>query len=177
MSKEDDPRPDLTPRDVTILRPRPGVSRRPATQPSGGAAPSQAPAGSDTTARDGAAREPARDAPAGLAGSAYGQNAPISDPAAGYGAPPAYSPAHVSGGAHADARGAAEAAPLGEWLATGTNPLLQAAVPLLVLTGRLREPAPSGHSGDPRIRRTCASRRSAGGGHSRREVRPVHGDR
>lgn len=138
MSKEDDPRPDLTPRDVTILRPRPGVSRRPAPQPGAGAAPSQAPAGSDTTARDGAAREPARDGPAGLAGSAYGQNAPISDPAAGYGAPPAYSPAHVSGGAHADARGASEAAPLGEWLATGTNPLLQAAVPLLVLTGRLR---------------------------------------
>lgn len=130
MSKDNDPRSEdpLTPRDVTILRPRPGVSRRPAPQPGPGAAPSPAPAGSDAAPRDGSARD--RPAHGGSVGSAYGQSAPVSEStaAAGYGA----------GGAHADVRGVAEAAPLGEWLATGTNPLLQAAVPLLVLAGRLR---------------------------------------
>src|SRR5579872_3790924 len=124
-SPGDDP---LTPRDVTILRPRPGVSRRPAPPPGSGAAPSQAPAGADATVYGRPTHE-------GTAGSAYGQSATSSEPASapsGYGAPP------ESGGAHSNARGAAEAAPLGEWLATGTNPLLQAAVPILVLAGRLR---------------------------------------
>src|SRR5215472_1565641 len=122
MSKDNNPRSDdpLTPRDVTILRPRPGVSRRPAPQPGPGAGSPQSPPGADLTAPD------------GPAGSAYGQSAPVSEPPAapsGYGTPPAYSAPQSPSGGHADARGAAEAS-LGEWLATGTNPLLQAAVPL-----------------------------------------------
>jgi type VI secretion system protein ImpK len=91
----DNPRPDdpLTPRDVTILRPRPGVGRRP-TAPTGGAPPPSP--------------------------------SPAYVPTPG---PPAYYP---------QSQGAVEAAPLAEWLTTGANPLLQAAVPLLVLAGRLR---------------------------------------
>lgn len=86
------PRPDdpLTPRDVTILRPRPGANRRPAPQ-----------------------------------------NPAVSPP------PPVQSPVSTASAGVPPPVGA-EATPLAEWFTTGANPLLQAAVPLLVLAGRLR---------------------------------------
>ena len=60
-------------------------------------------------------------------------------PAGPTGAPPAPTYTVAAGAAVAVAQvQEASAAPLGEWLTTGTNPLLQAAVPLLVLAGRLR---------------------------------------
>ena len=101
------PRPDdpLTPRDVTILRPRPGVGRKlPAA--------------------------PAAAAPAATPPAATG-SATVVPPAPNY---------TVSAGAAVGVAQAQEASagPLGEWLTTGANPLLQAAVPLLVLAGRLR---------------------------------------
>lgn len=102
QDKTNDPRPDdpLTPRDVTILRPRPGVSRRPAAPAAASPAPSPS-----------SAYAPAPAAPFESGGSA------------------ASSAARPAG---------AEPAPLTEWLTSGANPLLQAAVPLLVLAGRLR---------------------------------------
>jgi type VI secretion system protein ImpK len=105
--KQDD---SLTPRDVTILRPRPGVGRRPA------------PAGSGTPA------------PAPIAAGRPSASAPES--AGDY--PP--SSAHFLTPL-AQRRGSEvqpSAASLGEFISAGTNPLLQAAVPLLVLAGRLR---------------------------------------
>lgn len=121
QEKPDDP---LAPRDVTILRPRPGAGRRAA--------------------------------PAGPAGGP--PNAPPSPPAPSYAPPaPSYSPPPVQAGADsyaapveqspAHAQGAAAgllqfptsaAASLDEFTAAGGNPLVQAAVPLLVLAGRLR---------------------------------------
>ena len=87
------PRPDdpLTPRDVTILRPRPGANRRPVPP----------------------------------------------NPAVSQSPPPAQPPVSTAPVTAAPSIGA-EATPLAEWLTTGANPLLQAAVPLLVLAGRLR---------------------------------------
>jgi type VI secretion system protein ImpK len=107
MSQDDTnkPRADdpLTPRDVTILRPRPGASRRPAPQ-----TPVVSPP------------------PPLLQGSASSVSVGVSASFAGSPAP------GVSQSVGADA------APLAEWITTGANPLLQAAVPLLVLAGRLR---------------------------------------
>jgi type VI secretion system protein ImpK len=125
MSQDNNPRPDdpLTPRDVTILRPRPGASRRQAAQPDAAAQPG--PAGPTAQPGAGAHLETTVQAGAG----AY--------PAASA-ASPAYAPPQPSSGPAADTRATGDGAPLGEWFASGTNPLLQAAVPLLVLAGRLR---------------------------------------
>ena len=100
------PRPDepLTPRDVTILRPRPGVGRKPAA--------------------------PAPTAPSATPPTGTG-SASVAVPAPNYAVP-------ASVAASVAQAQEASAGPLGEWLTTGTNPLLQAAVPLLVLAGRLR---------------------------------------
>ena len=113
---EDKQGDSLTPRDVTILRPRPGAGRRPAPAPSG--AGSAAPAAIPT----GAVRSPAV--------------APESDS----GAPRSAAYPSQSHGQHGAGYAQAPAASvsLGEFVSTGANPLLQAAVPLLVLAGRLR---------------------------------------
>ena len=107
MSQDDtdNPRPDdpLTPRDVTILRPRPGAGRRPVPQ-----APVMSPS------------------PPPVKGSASSMSVGVSSSFAGAPAP------SISQSVGADAT------PLAEWITTGANPLLQAAVPLLVLAGRLR---------------------------------------
>ena len=91
---------DSTPRDVTILRPRPGVGRRPAGGPVGG--------------------EPNVTPPVRAATVPVDQPKPPSTPVPAEGA-------HI-----------ASAAALGGLLPASANPLLQAAVPLLVLAGRLR---------------------------------------
>jgi len=89
---------DLTPRDATILRPRPGAGRRPA--------PVSGPAGGGQTA-DAADSQPLAAAPQ-----------------ARYSAPPNPPSGTVE--------------QLTDYSGTSTNPLVQAAVPLLVLAGRLR---------------------------------------
>ena len=100
MSQDNSNKPDdLTPRDVTILRPRPGVSRRPA-----------APASQSTPPVVPQARQSVAAMPVIL------QSSPAPSEAAAFSA----------------------ATPLDSFLSTGPNPLLQAAVPLLVLAGRLR---------------------------------------
>jgi type VI secretion system protein ImpK len=106
MSQE---KPDDLPRDVTILRPRPGAGRKPA-------APGQ----------------PNVPPPAQAAQPAYTPAPPAYVPASP--ASPVEQPAHVPPAAHsAPATGSLE-----EFTAAGANPLVQAAVPLLVLAGRLR---------------------------------------
>ncbi|MDB6012830.1 MAG: motB 1 [Gammaproteobacteria bacterium] len=102
---------DLTPRDATILRPRPGAGRRPGPAAGAGQAP---PSGGQASA-PGAAPWPAADGPA-------------SGPSA----------APWSGGAPAAPPQAASFTPLSDFSQASTNPLVQAAVPLLVLAGRLR---------------------------------------
>jgi type VI secretion system protein ImpK len=106
MSQE---KPDDLPRDVTILRPRPGAGRKPA-------APGQ----------------PNVPPPAQAAQPAYTPAPPAYVPASP--ASPVEQPAHVPPAAQsAPATGLLE-----EFTAAGANPLVQAAVPLLVLAGRLR---------------------------------------
>ena len=109
QDKSDDP---LAPRDATILRPRPGAGRRPAAAPA--QTPPPAPSGLDVT-------PPSRPEPQGYAqqpryepGSQEAARGSSSQPTAHY------------AGSIADFAGAA------------VNPLVQAAVPLLVLAGRLR---------------------------------------
>jgi type VI secretion system protein ImpK len=108
---ENNPNDPMTPRDVTILRPRPGAGRKPAAP----AAPGS----------PGGAGGP------GVPGGSVGQGGAPSQ------APSAFpAPAPVI---QLSAQPAASGAPLAELLAAGPNPLLQAAVPLLVLAGRLRD--------------------------------------
>ena len=108
----------LTPRDVTILRPRPGAGRRPA--PATAPAPSGAGAPAPAAPQAGATRTPAA---AEFEGDTSRTTSHASPPRAQYGGETRTSAAPLS---------------LGEFVSTGTNPLLQAAVPLLVLAGRLR---------------------------------------
>jgi len=143
--KPDDP---LAPRDVTILRPRPGAGRRPpqgAPGQPGGAAPAGQPYGAPPGAAPGAASP-------SYAPTTVGH--PHAAPAAPSYAPPPHGAGSqpYSGGPatsldpsahdpHAyGARTPSSAAPasLEEFTASGTNPLLGAAAPLLVLAGRLR---------------------------------------
>jgi type VI secretion system protein ImpK len=102
--KQDD---SLTPRDVTILRPRPGVGRRPAPAPASSGAPVPA--------------QPPVHAPA-----------PMHAPAV------ASTPTPISAARPSNPALQASSASLSEFASGGVNPLLQAAVPLLVLAGRLR---------------------------------------
>src|SRR5689334_2350587 len=105
QDKPNPPREDaLAPRDVTILRPRPGVGRKP---------PAAAPA-----------------APAGQ-GAPIPPTVPVSQPSAP--APQVYS---APVGAPSQSVGLPPS--LDEYAAIGTSPLVQAAVPLLALAGRLR---------------------------------------
>jgi type VI secretion system protein ImpK len=157
------PRDDgLTPRDVTILRPRPGAGRRPAPAPgsSQGAPPSQpyAPPNPGYSAgagnAGGAAYPSGADAPGGTgyspgadsvgAGPPTGANSTGAGLGAGadYSAGSGYRPGAEYSGA-AGARGfvparAAAPASLDEFANGGATPLVQAAVPLLALAGRLR---------------------------------------
>jgi type VI secretion system protein ImpK len=103
---------DLTPRDATILRPRPGAGRRPGPAVGAGQAP---PSGGQASAPS-AAPWPAAD------GQASGSSA-----APWSGGAPAAAPPPV-----------ASFIPLSDFSQASTNPLVQAAVPLLVLAGRLR---------------------------------------
>lgn len=96
MSQNTPPDDPLTPRDVTILRPRPGVGRKPASPPPSSPPPVQPSA------------QPA--------------------PAAYAAAPPP--PAQFVAPVHADS--------LAQLPGVAVNPLVQAAVPLLLLAGRLR---------------------------------------
>lgn len=96
QDKPDDP---LAPRDVTILRPRPGVGRKPASP----APPSPPPV------QPVAQPSPAAYAPA---------------------SPPAQAPAQFATPGYADS--------LPQLPGVALNPLVQAAVPLLLLAGRLR---------------------------------------
>lgn len=98
QDKPDDP---LAPRDVTILRPRPGAGRKPA------APPSQVP----PPVQPSAAPPPA----------AYAHTPTP---------PPAQQPAQFAMPAHGE--------PLAQLPGVAANPLVQAAVPLLLLAGRLR---------------------------------------
>ena len=118
---------DLTPRDATILRPRPGAGRRPGpavgagqAPPSGGQAP--APSAAPWPAADGQASGPSAAPWPGADGQASGQSAAPWSAGAQSAAPPP----------------AASFAPLADFSQASTNPLVQAAVPLLVLAGRLR---------------------------------------
>jgi type VI secretion system protein ImpK len=125
-------KPDDLPRDVTILRPRPGAGRKPAAPGQPNVPPSPAPAAQPSYAP----------APQAYPASAQPTYAPAAQPAYSA-APQAYAPApppgsveqpaHGPAGAHSAAAGA-----LDEFTTTGANPLVQAAVPLLVLAGRLR---------------------------------------
>ena len=124
------PRDDgLTPRDVTILRPRPGAGRRPTPAPGGGppppptqtasqaySPPSAAPAGADL--RPGA----------GYIGSAGNSGG-------GYSAAAEHSSV---GGQSAQARAASTPVSLDDLASGSATPLVQTAVPLLALAGRLR---------------------------------------
>ena len=101
---------DLTPRDATILRPRPGAGRRPGPAAAAGAAAGQAPP-------SGAAPWPAAD---------------------NQGSAPSGAPWLSAAPAPAPPPPAASFAPLADFSQASTNPLVQAAVPLLVLAGRLR---------------------------------------
>lgn len=116
---------DLAPRDVTILRPRPGAGRKP-IPPGAGQAPAP-----------GAAPPPAAPAgyPQGAAQPAGAYSPPPAPPSSGY-APPAPEPLACSPPPRPQPLPSGP--PLGELLTAGTNPLLQGAVPLLVLAGRLR---------------------------------------
>jgi type VI secretion system protein ImpK len=136
------PREDaLAPRDVTILRPRPGAGRRPAAGGQGGAAPTQAaPGGAQPYA-------PSAGAPAAAGGSAHGGHDAAGATAA-YGAQDSAAGSHSASGAcssqgagvYAASSSSSASAPasLDEFAAVGTIPLVQAAVPLLALAGRLR---------------------------------------
>jgi len=123
MSQDSSNQPDdLAPRDVTILRPRPGVGRRPAPASAG-------PGGSGSA-------EPTPSAPAPAVAPMAGQ--PIAQeyaPQSGQPMAPEYARQPASYSAPV---GAVPAAVLGDRLTTGPNPLLHAAVPLLVLAGRMR---------------------------------------
>ena len=149
------PRDDgLTPRDVTILRPRPGAGRRP-TPAGGGQPPAPAPTAPQGYAPGG---QPGH-APAGQQGyappgqqgySSAGQPGYAPAGQQGYAPPGAEYPAgseHAGGGAPsasagtpglAQARGASAPASLEEFATVGNTPLVHAAVPLLALAGRLR---------------------------------------
>ena len=149
------PRDDgLTPRDVTILRPRPGAGRRP-TPAGGGQPPAPAPTAPQGYAPGG---QPGH-APAGQQGyappgqqgySSAGQPGYAPAGQQGYAPPGAEYPAgseHADGGAPsasagtpglAQARGASAPASLEEFATVGNTPLVHAAVPLLALAGRLR---------------------------------------
>ena len=114
----------LAPRDVTILRPRPGAGRRPAP-----ASPGQAPAQSPHAA-----------SAATSSSVPYSPNAEASQ---SYAAPSdvSYSSGTQqshSGGARGHGQLAAASASLGDFAIVGAIPLVQAAVPLLALAGRLR---------------------------------------
>ncbi|HWW80062.1 MAG TPA: type IVB secretion system protein IcmH/DotU [Steroidobacteraceae bacterium] len=104
---------DLTPRDATILRPRPGAGRRPGPVAGAGQAP---PSGGQASA-PGAAPWPAAD---------------------GQGSAPSSAPWSSAAPAAAPPPPTASFAPLADFSQASTNPLVQAAVPLLVLAGRLR---------------------------------------
>jgi type VI secretion system protein ImpK len=132
MSHEkDDP---LAPRDVTILRPRPGAGRRPPpAAPGQPASPPPAP---------GYAPSPGQPAPAGYAPPG------AQPPSPGYAPQPGYPQQNYGAGSVQPGvvdpvsyagQGAGSPASLEEFTAaTGSNPLVQAATPLLVLAGRLR---------------------------------------
>jgi type VI secretion system protein ImpK len=111
MSQDDvkNPRGDeaLTPRDVTILRPRPGAGRRPAVPAPGGA--------------------PAQGGSSSPVPTAHTIPHAYSSPAA--------APANAGSSPQASSLPAAS---LSEFAAMGAIPLVQAAVPLLALAGRLR---------------------------------------
>jgi type VI secretion system protein ImpK len=100
QDRPDDP---LAPRDVTILRPRPGVGRKPATPPPQPSIP------------------PVQ---------------PVAQPAPAAYAPPPPPPAPAPASAQYAAPGYADSLP--QLPGVALNPLLQAAVPLLLLAGRLR---------------------------------------
>lgn len=129
----DDPKTradDLAPRDVTILRPRPGAGRRPTPGPEGASASAAGAAASGSSASRGGG---AKSAPvehtipqAHYPPIPAGSNAdPSSLPS--YGAVSANRP-HLP----------RDVASLSEFAAVGGIPLVQAAVPLLALAGRLR---------------------------------------
>lgn len=164
QEKPDDP---LAPRDVTILRPRPGVGRRPAPGQPGGApgSPSNAPPPGQAPG-SGYAPPPGQAPGSGYApspgqapGSAYAPSpaqtggsgyAPSQAPGAPYAPSPEYGGSAAQSGYGSPAFQAPDAAraaalqhpsaagALDELAAGGANPLVQAAVPLLVLAGRLR---------------------------------------
>lgn len=129
QDKPDDP---LAPRDVTILRPRPGAGRRPTpgAPPAPGAQVPPVPQGmppAQPAPAGYAPPPPAGYAPAGaqptvFAPPGHGQHAQYAPPT--YGAQPPHAAAPV--------------VPLENLVTNGENPLLQSAVPLLVLAGRLR---------------------------------------
>ncbi len=126
---QDNPNDPLTPRDVTILRPRPGAGRRPAAAPAAPAGPG-GPIGPIGPIGQGAASQSPSSAPG---------PAPVGQSPVPQAAQPQYSPpASLDPAPSYAPQPASAAAPLAEPLATGPNPLLQAAVPLLVLAGRLR---------------------------------------
>jgi type VI secretion system protein ImpK len=131
---------DLTPRDVTILRPRPGAGRRAPTPGQGGqpgqGAPAQPPPPAQAAPQSGGAGY-APQPPSGGYAPAGGGYAPQQPSPPAY-APQPQGPAGYAPGNDSSRGPSAGSAPLTEFLSTGTNPLLQAAVPLLVLAGRLR---------------------------------------
>lgn len=99
---QDTPDDPLAPRDVTILRPRPGVGRKPAPPP-------QSPPPVQPSAQPSVQPQPAAYAPA---------------------PPPLHPHAPVATSAYADS--------FAQLPGAAVNPLVQAAVPLLLLAGRLR---------------------------------------
>ena len=149
------PRDDgLTPRDVTILRPRPGAGRRPA--PAGGGQPAapgatapggqqgSAPAGQQGYAPGSGQAGQQGYPPPGQQGYERAGSQPYAPPGAEYPAG-----AEQAGGAQgapnfagapgvARARGTSAPASLEEFATVGNTPLVHAAVPLLALAGRLR---------------------------------------
>ena len=124
----------LTPRDVTILRPRPGAGRRPT--PGAGAGAQPPPAGSPPP--QGYSPQQAYSPPQPAQPDVGPASSPGGGGAYGGGGAVAGSGAAYGGGGAAAGSDAAMPASLDEFAAVGTNPLVQAAVPLLALAGRLR---------------------------------------
>ena len=122
------PRDDgLTPRDVTILRPRPGAGRRPTSAPAGGGPPSPAPAAAP-------AYSPQPPAPSSAAYPGSSESLPSAEHPVAAG----HSSGAQSAPGFASSRAALAPASLDEFATVGATPLVQAAVPLLALAGRLR---------------------------------------